>query len=368
MKLSRRRLLQVGLAVGAASTVGGQANLAQTRALSGSGLSGSGLSGSEVSRSAGSGPTLRQLAQTDGYSAPISELLVRCCDLAGEQYHRSQGDPTYDGDIQALGEYRTYAAWLNPYQQIQSFRLPQPSFASLAAIAGLLNPAAAPSTSASSPDAPSTSAPSASVPRSGPFGLTNLLWGYALTSSSSNIIALRGTQTEAEMAVGAHWLQVAFGPRSSRVHAGFHLIYQGLIDQLRQAAEQFDPDLPCYITGYSLGGAVAVLTAATLAESPLKSQLRVYTYAMPRLGNPAFARFYNRLVPHTYRIVNQADWVPTLPPEQIQGSTYSDVGEAWFYYSQCGSFDRNHAISTYRRAVDQGLQQAPQAEPSNHCS
>jgi triacylglycerol lipase len=319
MKFSRRRLLQTSLAVGAASVTGGQVNFAQVLASSGS-------------------TPVRQITPASGYSAPISELLVRCCDLAGEQYHRSRGDSNYDGNIQSLSEYRNYATQLDRYQQIQSFQLLQPSFR-----------------------------PSTTLGLNA-FGVNNVLWGYALTSRTSNIIALRGTQTEAEMALGTNFVQVAFGSRSSRVHGGFYLIYQGLIGQLRQAAEQFNPDLPCYITGYSLGGAVAVLAAATLAEGQLKSQLQVYTYAMPRVGNPAFAERYNRLVPQTYRIVNQADLVPTLPPNQIQGSTYADVGEPWFYFSQCGNFDRNHAIKTYRLAVDNGLQQSPQAEPSNNCS
>ncbi len=331
MKLSRRRLLQAGLAMGTV-LAGERVNFAQTS----------------------SPAPVRRITRTSSYSALTSALLVRCCDLAGEQYHRSQRAADYDGSIQFLSEYRNYAAQLDSYQQLRSFRLLQPRLPqNLLGWAGM----------AASPEQP---APPGSVTA---FGLDNVFWGYALTSNTSNIIALRGTQTEVEMALGANLLQVAFGPRSSRVHAGFHLLYQGLIGQLRQAIEQFDPDLPCYITGYSLGGAVAVLTAATLAEDRLKPQPQVYTYAMPRIGNLAFAEFYNQLVPQTYRIVNQADLVPTLPPDNIQGSTYADVGEPWFYFSQCGNFDRNHAISTYRRAVDNGLQQEPQAEPTNHdCS
>ena len=104
---------------------------------------------------------------------------------------------------------------------------------------------------------------------------------------------------------------------------------------------------------------MAILAAATLAnETRLNNQLRVYTYAGPRVGDPAFAEAYNPLLPHSYRVVNRADLVPDLPPETFRGEEYRHVGQELAYSLQCKNFDRNHAISTYRQAVDQGLELA----------
>ncbi len=312
--LNRRQLLKTGLAAAAATATVAQARTRSTALPSVQAKS--------------------QLQSQTGYSRETSSLLVRCCDLAGEQYHRSKGDPDYDGAIRLLDEYRESAA-LEPYRQIESFKLPE---------LGLSNRL--------SPLALQTAPKSLGIALS----FDNVFWGYALTSDRGSIIALRGTQTESEMATGATAFQVGFGSEG-RVHAGFYLIYQGLISQIRQAAAQFDPELPCYLTGYSLGGAVMVLAAETLVkETPLKNQIQVYTYASPRVGNPAFAQAYNQLVPRTYRVANQADIVTDLPLENFRGDRYEHVGQELAYSLQCGNFDRNHAIRNYRQAVDQGLE------------
>ncbi|XXX80344.1 lipase family protein [Sorangium sp. So ce134] len=75
-----------------------------------------------------------------------------------------------------------------------------------------------------------------------------------------------------------------------------------------------------YITGHSLGGALAVLTAARmytkLDDGRLRDVLRgVYTFGQPMVGNRTFARtvgtnFESKLFRHVYR----KDIVPRLPP------------------------------------------------------
>jgi triacylglycerol lipase len=345
--INRRQLLRAGLAAGAFS-IAGRVNWRQTSQSLAQPQSQSLAQNRQRSNPSNSRGDSQNTYSQNTYSHQTSELLVRCCDLAGEQYHRSKSDSNYDGEIRSLSEYRNYATLLERYRQIDSFRLPQ--FSLSGTLSSLL---------ANKSEARGVRTA---------ISFDNVLWGYALMSDTDNIIALRGTQTEADMATGASALQVGFGSQG-KVHAGFYLLYQGLIGQIRDAIERFDPDLPCYITGYSLGGAVAILAAASLAEGRLRGQLRVYTYATPRVGDPAFARAYDGLVPRTYRVVNQADLIPNLPPENFQGSTYTHVGEPWFYWSQCNNVERNHAIGTYRRAVDAGLEsrQAP-TEATDICS
>ncbi|WP_437602159.1 lipase family protein [Sorangium sp. So ce590] len=75
-----------------------------------------------------------------------------------------------------------------------------------------------------------------------------------------------------------------------------------------------------YITGHSLGGALAVLTAARIYTDSNIEQLRdvlrgVYTFGQPMVGNRTFARmigkkFESKLFRHIYR----KDIVPRLPP------------------------------------------------------
>ena len=50
-----------------------------------------------------------------------------------------------------------------------------------------------------------------------------------------------------------------------------------------------------------------------------KSRIRAYTYGSPRVGNAQFARLYDQIVPHCFRVVNQRDVVARLPRSSKSG-------------------------------------------------
>lgn len=71
-----------------------------------------------------------------------------------------------------------------------------------------------------------------------------------------------------------------------------------------------------WITGHSLGGALCSLYAGMMIENgyPVYG---IYTYASPRPGDDIFANSLNNFMasgPH-YRVVNEGDVVPHVPPE-----------------------------------------------------
>lgn len=72
-----------------------------------------------------------------------------------------------------------------------------------------------------------------------------------------------------------------------------------------------------YVTGHSLGGALACLCAYSLRRALLlieylQPEVTVYTFGQPGIGNRAFQRIYNRAVPLTFRVVNENDAVSGL--------------------------------------------------------
>jgi triacylglycerol lipase len=79
-----------------------------------------------------------------------------------------------------------------------------------------------------------------------------------------------------------------------------------------------------FITGHSLGGALAAATALRLAKDrvvDLDRILGVYTFGMPRTGNDIFAQDYRDiggggLADRTYRMIDGFDIVPQVPPSE----------------------------------------------------
>jgi hypothetical protein len=118
------------------------------------------------------------------------------------------------------------------------------------------------------------------------------------------------------------------------VHRGFYANLRALWEDLEVTLEQAvtaprasengnggaqrAPVERLFITGHSLGAAMAVLAAAKIFEngSPIADALKgIYTYGQPAVGDAAFARhhdqkFGTRLFRHEYHF----DAVPRLPP------------------------------------------------------
>lgn len=72
-----------------------------------------------------------------------------------------------------------------------------------------------------------------------------------------------------------------------------------------------------YITGHSLGGALATLLTKDLSVAKFIKErgvsLTMYNYGSPRVGNGVFAEEYNRNVHDSWRVVNHRDIIPTVP-------------------------------------------------------
>ena len=114
-----------------------------------------------------------------------------------------------------------------------------------------------------------------------------------------------------------------------------------------------------------MGAAIATLAAIDIAAHipELKKQLQLYTYASPRVGDPAFAREHNRLVPNSYRVVNLADAITLVPFTVLFKTEYVHVGEEWSFLAQNHDVMPNHVVDTYRSAIDK---QAETNKPRNY--
>jgi len=91
-------------------------------------------------------------------------------------------------------------------------------------------------------------------------------------------------------------------------------------DLKRLLGKSVPPGGKIFVTGHSLGGALAVLIAEHI-DTELGDDMvveAVYTFGMPRVGNQAVADSYNaHLGQRTYRLVHGEDLVPTVAPSDL---------------------------------------------------
>ncbi len=126
-------------------------------------------------------------------------------------------------------------------------------------------------------------------------------------------VVFRGTNTPHDWLVdGDHGL-VFDSVLKFMVHRGFKEAVDGLYAQIRP---QLDPDFDIYVAGHSLGGAIAVLTAAHIRmDSALGPRLRrCFTVGQPKVTNQEGAEALRALRLPLLRVVNNLDPVPRVPP------------------------------------------------------
>ena len=110
------------------------------------------------------------------------------------------------------------------------------------------------------------------------------------------------------------------------VHEGFQDAFHASALHIgRIIGEYLKPNHQLWLTGHSLGGALAVLLAATLLESKLPVH-GLYTFGAPRVGDKRFARTLNAALKGkaaNWRVANEGDIVPHVPLE----SSFWHAGE-----------------------------------------
>lgn len=99
-------------------------------------------------------------------------------------------------------------------------------------------------------------------------------------------------------------------PQYVKAHRGFYLAFKEHIKQMDADLQKIiksAPDKPIFITGHSLGGALAQLATLTYSCDQIGA---CYTFGSPRAGNRSLDRFVK---PPHYRVTNEWDSVPFVP-------------------------------------------------------
>lgn len=140
--------------------------------------------------------------------------------------------------------------------------------------------------------------------------------GFVVANQELIVVVFRGTEDLLDWRTNIKlaWIALQGGVK---VHTGFFQAYwpvrKAMFDKVR-ALIQAKPR-PVYVTGHSLGGALAVMATAELAnhdEAAVRDSIAAcYTFGCPKVGDRSFDQYVK--VP-LYRITNGVDLVPTVPP------------------------------------------------------
>lgn len=125
------------------------------------------------------------------------------------------------------------------------------------------------------------------------------------------VLAFRGTQKEDVRDIITD-LNAKFymDAKKVKIHDGFNKAFACIEEDVKKTVEPLK-DYALYITGHSLGGALALIATRILNSDNLAA---CYTFGSPKVG---ILDFEYDIKPPIYRIVNAYDIVPVSPPTYI---------------------------------------------------
>jgi hypothetical protein len=137
---------------------------------------------------------------------------------------------------------------------------------------------------------------------------------WLLTNAVNYLVAPKGDS-------GADFTSAGVG---ALFHSGFlnalHEVWPPLLDAVNSAVEE--KERPVWITGHSLGGALALLAAWRFNRNFIEVH-QVYTFGAPMIGNEAAAKAFEQAFPNKiFRYVDDRDFVPKLPTISLVSNTY----------------------------------------------
>ncbi len=149
--------------------------------------------------------------------------------------------------------------------------------------------------------------------------VVDLMAAFVVSSEDVTVIAFRGTDNPADWLVNLDVIPVQ--TPHGEMHQGFAEAYKKMkapiLDILRPK-----PPKHLWVTGHSLGGALAVVCAYDLIDNEKIALDGVITFGQPMVAQKGLADYLDKLLLGRFaHVVNDSDIVPRVPP----------------FYSHCGS-------------------------------
>jgi hypothetical protein len=157
----------------------------------------------------------------------------------------------------------------------------------------------------------------------------------AVSNDGYAVLAFRGTEISKrqDLKIDAQAMRVSV--LDGRIHVGFRNAYESVAKEIEKSVLKFK-DIPLYITGHSLGAALATVATQRL-EHHLKIREMIaasYTFGSPRVGDSHYDIEFKSPI---YRVVNTTDIVTVIP---LLAMGYVHIGDIRYLGRLAGEFRR----------------------------
>ena len=178
---------------------------------------------------------------------------------------------------------------------------------------------------------------------------------FLTANESVVILVFRGTSSLKDWMTDAKFTFASL--KGKKVHCGFDQALNCVWDELYDTlCSVKGPEQSLWVTGHSLGGALAMLAVDRLTDA-LIDVAGLYTYGQPRVGDRDFARQFDvKMGRATFRFVNDEDAVTRVPPPPA----YRHVGTTCFFDNR-GMLYRENTFWNWFRSVSEGVALRTQA-------
>uniref|UniRef100_A0AC34Q263 Fungal lipase-like domain-containing protein n=1 Tax=Panagrolaimus sp. JU765 TaxID=591449 RepID=A0AC34Q263_9BILA len=165
-------------------------------------------------------------------------------------------------------------------------------------------------------------------------------FGFSAVSHSDKSIILSFRGSNGALQITNEVIDELLDPPSPFVGGGgvnkyfldaFNKIWNAGMKDDFNTVKNSNPGYEVWVTGHSLGAAMASIAAATISQLKYMSsdKIKLVTFGQPRVGNAKYAAAADVLVPYAFRIVHLHDLVPHLPPKGMLGYIHHK-SEVWY--------------------------------------
>ncbi|CAD5226219.1 unnamed protein product [Bursaphelenchus okinawaensis] len=167
----------------------------------------------------------------------------------------------------------------------------------------------------------------------------NTCSGYIALLHQDRVIAVvfRGTTSKDQLGLEgvSGFFERGYFQEMGRVNRyfqdAFEKIWDGGMGKRFDEISQNYPDYDLWVTGHSLGGALASLASAHIVSSKPKytdQNSAHYSFGQPRVGDEQFSSSHSKLIPWYYRVTHAHDIVVGLFPAYLGYQHH--VNEVWY--------------------------------------